>query len=88
MQIVKVVDPLPDKWRSACTPVRLGRRQVAYIVADAHLLAPKLQTLAPHDTAATASRNDGWNASGCWIWQASPNRRVQDHEIPTPDAVA
>jgi hypothetical protein len=31
-------------------------------VADAHLLAPKLRTLSPHDTAAAARRNDGWNA--------------------------
>jgi len=36
---VKVVDPPFGKRCSACTPVRLGRRQVAYIVADAHLLA-------------------------------------------------
>ena len=39
-----------------------GRRQLAYIVADAHLLAPKLRTLSPHDTTAAARRNDGWNA--------------------------
>jgi hypothetical protein len=39
-----------------------GRRQVAYIVADAHLLAPKLRTLSLRDTAAAARRNDGWNA--------------------------
>jgi hypothetical protein len=31
-------------------------------VADVHLLAPKLRTLSPHDTAAAARRNDGWNA--------------------------
>lgn len=62
MQIVKVVDPpsvsgVPRAHRSDW-----GRRQVAYIVADAHLLAPKLRTLSPHDTAAAARRNDGWNA--------------------------
>jgi hypothetical protein len=62
MQIVKVVDPPFGKRCSACTPVRWGRREVAYIVADAHLLAPKLRTLSPHDTAAAARRNDGWNA--------------------------
>jgi hypothetical protein len=39
-----------------------ARRQVAYVVADAHLLAPKLRTLSSHDTAAAAHRNDGWNA--------------------------
>jgi hypothetical protein len=36
--------------------------KLPYIVADAHLLAPKLRTLSPHDTAAAARRNDGWNA--------------------------
>jgi hypothetical protein len=55
-------------WRSLVSGVPRehrsdwGRRQVAYIVADAHLLVPKLRTLSPHDSAATACRNDCWNA--------------------------
>jgi hypothetical protein len=64
------VSGVPREHRSDC-----GRRQAAYIVADAHLLVPKLRTLSPHDSAATASRNDDWNrwsASGCWIWQGEP----------------
>ena len=32
------------------------------IVVDAHVLAPKLPMLSPHDTAAAARRNDEWNA--------------------------
>jgi hypothetical protein len=43
-------------------PSDWGQRQVAYIVADAHLLVPKLRTLPPHDSGATARRNDGWIA--------------------------
>src|SRR3546814_1848277 len=39
-----------------------GRLSVAYIAADAHLLAPKLRTLSPHDTEGGARRHDGWNA--------------------------
>jgi hypothetical protein len=61
-------------------------------VADAHLLAPKLRTLSPHDTAAAARRNDGWNAQErvpiVGFGKASLNRRVRGHEIPIPDAVA
>lgn len=79
MQIVKVVIRGFGKRCSACT-------------ADAHLLAPKLRTLSPQDTAAAARRNHGSNALErvrlLGFGKASLNRRVGGHAIPIPDAVA
>ena len=57
LSLDRIVSGVPRERRSDW-----GRRQVAYIAADAHLLVPKLRTLSPHDSAATACRNDGWNA--------------------------